>query len=60
MCNIVMALRTLPAGARTAREVHYEGTKELRQLLPAWAITVHKSQGSEYEVVILPVTMQHW
>ena len=41
------------------REVKYQGKKELRQLLPAWAITVHKSQGSEYEVVIVPVTMMH-
>ena len=47
-------------GGRQKRTVVYEGRGELRQLLPAWAITVHKAQGSEYEVVILPVTLQHW
>jgi exodeoxyribonuclease V alpha subunit len=26
----------------------------------AWSITIHKSQGSEYPVVILPVFMQHY
>jgi len=28
---------------------------ELAQLEPAWAITIHKSQGSEYECVVLPL-----
>lgn len=28
---------------------------EIAQLEPAWAITIHKSQGSEYECVILPL-----
>ncbi|WP_071590626.1 ATP-binding domain-containing protein [Gloeocapsa sp. PCC 73106] len=26
----------------------------------AWAISIHKSQGSEYPVVILPLYMQHY
>jgi exodeoxyribonuclease V alpha subunit len=26
----------------------------------AWAISIHKSQGSEYPVVILPLYMQHF
>jgi exodeoxyribonuclease V alpha subunit len=30
----------------------------LRMLRLAYAITVHKSQGSEYDAVILPVTKQ--
>ena len=26
----------------------------------AWAISIHKSRGSEYPVVILPLYMQHY
>ena len=39
--------------------VHYE-SKELDQLSLAYAITVHKSQGSEYSAVILPLTSHHF
>jgi len=39
--------------------VHYQG-KELDQLSLAYAITVHKSQGSEYSAVILPLTTHHY
>ncbi|MFC1554933.1 ATP-dependent RecD-like DNA helicase [candidate division KSB1 bacterium] len=33
---------------------------ELDQLVHAYAVTVHKSQGSEYKAVILPLTTQHY
>lgn len=33
---------------------------DLNEITLAWAITVHKSQGSEYPVVILPIYMQHY
>jgi len=33
---------------------------DLSELALAWAITIHKSQGSEYLVVILPLFMQHF
>lgn len=33
---------------------------ELDELLLSYAITIHKSQGSEYPVVILPITMEHF
>lgn len=32
---------------------------ELDALLPAYAITVHKAQGSEYPAIVLPLVMAH-
>ena len=29
-------------------------------LVPAWASTIHKSQGSEFDVVIMPLVSQHY
>ncbi len=41
------------------RTVLYEQA-ELEELTPAYAISVHKSQGSEYPAVIMPVVTQHY
>ena len=41
------------------RELTYEFTA-LDQLVLAYAITVHKSQGSEYPAVVLPMLTQHY
>jgi exodeoxyribonuclease V alpha subunit len=41
------------------RSVTY-GFGELDALVPAYAATIHKSQGSEYPAVIIPVLTQHY
>ena len=33
---------------------------ELDEIVLSYAISVHKSQGSEYPVVVMPVTTQHF
>ncbi|HPU41784.1 MAG TPA: ATP-dependent RecD-like DNA helicase [Acetivibrio clariflavus] len=40
-------------------EVEYDVT-ELDEVVLAYATTVHKSQGSEYKIVVAPFTMQHY
>jgi exodeoxyribonuclease V alpha subunit len=40
-------------------DVDYDAT-ELDEVVLAYATTIHKSQGSEYKVVIAPFTMQHY
>lgn len=41
------------------RVVPYE-FDELDELAPAYAISIHKSQGSEYPAVVIPIMMQHY
>lgn len=41
------------------RTVTYDFS-ELDELVTAYAISIHKSQGSEYPSVVIPVTMQHY
>ena len=41
------------------RTVEYEAD-ELRELAPAYAITIHKSQGSEFPAVVVPLLTQHY
>ncbi|MGH6989262.1 MAG: SF1B family DNA helicase RecD2, partial [Stellaceae bacterium] len=53
----------LDAGELTAsfdgRALTY-GFGELDTLVPAYAVTIHKSQGSEYHAVIIPMMTQHY
>ena len=41
------------------RVVEYDVT-ELDEITLAYAITIHKSQGSEFPIVVMPVTMKHY
>ncbi len=41
------------------RAVPYEYT-ELDEIVHAYAVSVHKSQGSEYPVVVIPILTQHY
>ena len=54
----VSCLISYTAGKET-KEVVYE-RENLQEIELAYAITIHKSQGSEFEVVILPLVSQHF
>jgi len=41
------------------REVAYEYA-DLDEITPAYAVSVHKSQGSEYPAVVIPILTQHF
>jgi exodeoxyribonuclease V alpha subunit len=41
------------------RLVNYD-FDELDEVIPAYAITIHKSQGSEYPAVVIPLSTQHY
>ena len=41
------------------RHVLYDAT-ELDELVLAYAATIHKSQGSEYPIVVMPIMMSHY
>ncbi len=41
------------------REIEY-GFAELDEIVLAYAVSVHKAQGSEYPVVVMPVLTQHY
>lgn len=41
------------------REIVYD-ISELDELVHAYATTIHKSQGSEYPIVVIPVMMNHY
>jgi exodeoxyribonuclease V alpha subunit len=41
------------------RKVSYEFS-DLDEVVPAYAVSIHKSQGSEYPAVIIPILTQHY
>lgn len=53
MTNRILAVRF------DERAVEYDVT-ELDELVHAYATTIHKAQGSEYPIVVMPVLMNHY
>ena len=41
------------------RNIDYD-VKELDELVLAYATTIHKAQGSEYPIVVMPILMTHY
>ena len=41
------------------RSINYD-FGELDEIVPAYAVTIHKSQGSEYPAVVIPLSTQHY
>ena len=41
------------------REIKYD-VSELDELVLAYATTIHKAQGSEYPIVVMPILMTHY
>lgn len=56
--SVDMADRTLTVDFDNRRIV-YDST-ELDELVHAYATTIHKAQGSEYQIVVMPVLMTHF
>jgi exodeoxyribonuclease V alpha subunit len=42
-----------------AQEITYDFS-ELDELVLSYAISIHKSQGSEYPAIVIPISMQHF
>ena len=61
--GVIREITTDPARVRVqfdgGREVEYE-PGELDEVQLAYAITIHKSQGSEFPVVVIPISSQHY
>jgi exodeoxyribonuclease V alpha subunit len=59
--GLIKRIRTADDEVRVAfdgREVTY-GLADLEALQRAYAITIHKSQGSEYPAVVIPLVREH-
>ncbi|PSR51909.1 exodeoxyribonuclease V subunit alpha [Adhaeribacter arboris] len=57
--NEEMELTVSFKAGQEVKEVRYQ-KEHLLELDLAYAITIHKSQGSEFEIIIIPVVTQHF
>jgi len=57
--NEEMALSVSFKAGQEVKEVRYE-KEHLLELDLAYAITIHKSQGSEFATIIIPIVTQHF
>lgn len=61
--GVIAEITTEPVKIRVVfdklRQVEYE-PGELDELQPAYAITIHKSQGSEFPAIVIPVSTRHY
>ncbi len=57
--NQAMTLQITYTTGKKQRQVHYE-KQDILDIDLAYAITIHKSQGSEFDAVIIPVVLQHF
>lgn len=58
ICQIDMEEKTLKV-MFDEREIEYE-IMELDELVLAYATTIHKAQGSEYPIVVIPISFSHY
>lgn len=58
ICDIDIEEKTIKIDFEN-KIVKYELT-DLDEIVLAYAVTIHKSQGSEYPIVVIPLTMSHY
>ena len=58
ICKVDMEEREITVDYE-GREILYD-ISELDELVLAYATTIHKAQGSEYPIVVMPLTMSHF